>query len=671
MDLQRVQHDSERKQAPRRQTGAARLVVQPKLRVGAVDDPAEVEADRIAESLTALFRRESHVDAAHGGPTDESAQRHFRIQRKGGVGGSEPVVGPAGRAGQAAPEPRIRRKIGADASGPAGGVVDEATESRIRSASGGQPLDGKVRPRFERALGSDLSGVRVHANSAVAPQIGAEAFTVGQDIHFAPGAYRPEHSDGQQLLGHELAHVIQQGGGREVQRKIGRNTPKDTFLALLEAVPQRRQLKNHIPSTGMGRFDAEYFHDRDELAITVRPYFEFCQTVAGGIATPGGWVKADEDKFVDDFRQQSVAAWSGKYSFVCTKPGFTEMRADVVIDVVREMDPAKAHFHHRIQKNKGMITGIGREQNDDPANINVGNFAEQDAPERPHDSKTTCGGIASHDVGRLQDLALAHHVNPITFTGGSRVNIDAGSKQRLDAFVAAVKRTERPGSVPVPLMVTGKSNRREALQRGNAGQDRANAVKAYLDGKGLRNTPCETRLFDDVVAAQEAVYKSKKSKLSKDAEKEKLDPLKARQDHREVELDVKEDFVWNGDPYSILAHEFGHMLGNPDEYFQYGSAAVRDAKVRQLQQSGNPEDLHLATKIAAQTVSGNESHSSAQEGMVALAERSGQELPEYGPKTSSIMSAGADVLPVHYAPLWEALSLITGDVVTRDEWSFV
>ena len=35
------------------------------------------------------------------------------------------------------------------------------------------------------------------------------------------------------------------------------------------------------------------------------------------------------------------------------------------------------------------------------------------------------------------------------------------------------------------------------------------------------------------------------------------------------------------------------------------------------------------------------------------------------------MSAGADVLPVHYAPLWEALSLITGDVVTRDEWSFV
>ena len=141
------------------------------------------------------------------------------------------------------------------------------------------------------------------------------------------------------------------------------------------------------------------------------------------------------------------------------------------------------------------------------------------------------------------------------------------------------------------------------------------------------------------------MYKSKKSKLSKDAEKAKLDPLKGRQNHREVELDVKEDFVWNGDPYSILAHEFGHMLGNPDEYFQYGSAAVRDAKVRQLQASGTPDDLLLATKIASQTPSGNDSHSSAQEGMVRLAEGAGQEIPEYGPKTSSIMSAGADVLP--------------------------
>ena len=37
---------------------------------------------------------------------------------------------------------------------------------------------------------------------------------------------------------------------------------------------------------------------------------------------------------------------------------------------------------------------------------------------------------------------------------------------------------------------------------------------------------------------------------------------------------MKQDFVWPGDPYSILAHEFGHMIGNPDEYFQYGSAAI-------------------------------------------------------------------------------------------------
>ena len=630
--------------------GPTGVIAQPSMTVGAADDLYEREADRVAETV---LRRLS----------DDHP-------------GSETSVDPSSTDPQVQ---RVTRLSGGARYG--GGELDADEEQAIRSAGGsGRPLENDVRAEMERGFGVDLGAVRIHADAradTLNRSLASDALTSGRDIFFRAGNYAPRVRSGAALLAHELAHTIQQGAVGEksptqrVQRKIGRGVPKDIFLALLEAVPQRRQLKNHIPSTGMGRFDAEYFHDRDELVITVRPYFEFCQTVAGGLATPGGWAKPDEDAFVDTFRQQAVAAWSGKYSFACIKPGFTELRADVVVDVVRELDPAKAHFHHRIQKNRGMITGIGREQNDDPTKINVGNFTEADAPVRPHDSKSTCAGIASHDVERLQDLAKAHHVNPIKFTKGSRAQIAPASRQNLDAFILAVLRTERPGSVPVPLVATGKSNKREASARGNPAQDRANAVKAYIDGKAIRNKPCETRLFDDVVSAQEAVYKSKKSKLSKEAEKEKLDPLKARQDHREVELDVKEDFVWNGDPYSILAHEFGHMLGNPDEYFAYGSAAVRDAKVRQLQASGTPEDLLLATKIAALTPTGVASHSSAQEGMVRLAEGAGQEIPEYGPKTSSIMSAGADVLPVHYTPLWEALSKITSDVITREEWSIV
>jgi hypothetical protein len=40
--------------------------------------------------------------------------------------------------------------------------------------------------------------------------VGALAYTVGRDIVFAEGRYRPESLDGRRLLAHELAHVVQQ-----------------------------------------------------------------------------------------------------------------------------------------------------------------------------------------------------------------------------------------------------------------------------------------------------------------------------------------------------------------------------------------------------------------------------------------------------------------------------
>ena len=63
-------------------------------------------------------------------------------------------------------------------------------------------------------LGSDFSDVKIHANSSKAPDIGALAYTQGSDIHFAPGQFKPDTTGGQQLLGHELTHVVQQREGR-------------------------------------------------------------------------------------------------------------------------------------------------------------------------------------------------------------------------------------------------------------------------------------------------------------------------------------------------------------------------------------------------------------------------------------------------------------------------
>jgi len=78
---------------------------------------------------------------------------------------------------------------------------------------GGRPLPEAVRRNMESAFGSDFSDVRIHVGPQ-ASAIGALAFTLGSDIHFAPGLYNPESHHGQHLLGHELAHVVQQRAGR-------------------------------------------------------------------------------------------------------------------------------------------------------------------------------------------------------------------------------------------------------------------------------------------------------------------------------------------------------------------------------------------------------------------------------------------------------------------------
>ena len=86
-------------------------------------------------------------------------------------------------------------------------------------AFGGEsrPLDTVTREFFEKGFGHNFSAVRVHTDRTTAESaaaLGAAAYTVGSNIVFGADGYWPNRPDGQRLLAHEIAHVVQLSTGR-------------------------------------------------------------------------------------------------------------------------------------------------------------------------------------------------------------------------------------------------------------------------------------------------------------------------------------------------------------------------------------------------------------------------------------------------------------------------
>ena len=112
-----------------------------------------------------------------------------------------------------------RSPLARDAEQGAGIRSDGSVHSDVQSTidatrGGGTSLDAGVADRMSGSLG-DLSDVRVHTDDTadmLNRSVSARAFATGTDVYFAGGEYNPGSAEGDQLIAHELAHVVQQRG---------------------------------------------------------------------------------------------------------------------------------------------------------------------------------------------------------------------------------------------------------------------------------------------------------------------------------------------------------------------------------------------------------------------------------------------------------------------------
>ena len=175
--------------------------IEANLKVGAVDDPLEHEAVRVADQAVRTPDPQASVAiAASPGTSWAGAAGRDEDRRQ------EEPAGSQGADGSKAPA-----------------VVNEALRSP------GRPLDTETLNLLGPGFGTIFADVRVHGGPLAeqsARAIGARAYTVGQDIVFGAGAFAPATPDGRRLLAHELTHVVQQARiGPSVQRQPHRPKP--------------------------------------------------------------------------------------------------------------------------------------------------------------------------------------------------------------------------------------------------------------------------------------------------------------------------------------------------------------------------------------------------------------------------------------------------------------
>ena len=96
--------------------------------------------------------------------------------------------------------------------------VNEGIESDLNSSKGGgSAMDKNTKQEMESGFGADFSSVNIHTDSKavqMSEELGAQAFTHGNDVYFNKGKYNPDSKEGKHLLAHELTHTIQQTGSK-------------------------------------------------------------------------------------------------------------------------------------------------------------------------------------------------------------------------------------------------------------------------------------------------------------------------------------------------------------------------------------------------------------------------------------------------------------------------
>jgi hypothetical protein len=380
-------------------------------------------------------------------------------------------------------------------------------------------------------------------------------------------------------------------------------------------------LPHFVPGTGRGNINCVYLPRQGVMKIDLHVYLDFRTS-----SKFSWWSSTEKQNYKDNCLKAINENWNGRATLICIKPRWNEIppvRLEFGITFLENSSLANYNVIILKDEDPYKINGLGEKTLKCSAYIGMQQILTKNV------TAQITGQLQSFQVQTLNLLAAAQSIGKdererlekaLKQTGAATIPFPRNSaaptpegKIAVTNFSWQAKQGVLKNTPLVPIKLAGVA----ASDETNAPQlarDRAIAIDKLLTSF---NAP-HPRHLSVGPPAQPGGGGHVGIALDRDFE----DDMKNYEEAN----------------YNIFAHEYGHMLGLPDEYLNEEGSAAHNPKVVM------------------------------QQGLVDLASKARVNVPTFGKATTSIMSYGQDVMACHFLTAWEAMVALTRNYVGARDW---
>jgi len=428
----------------------------------------------------------------------------------------------------------------------------------------------------------------------------------------------------------------------------------------------RLSKKKFEPATkNIGCFDAKFEPQRNLITITVSLSYSFERDTQGQGPTAVSWTSEDISTFKTKAKQVIEEFWSDRFTLTCSRPDWLDIYAQVKIKLV-EPKTGKGVYHAVVKKYPDTRWSSGAAINRETREAKFGNF---DVEPNVSDSRDKAGFAF-----KKEQLSLAVARNPyIAFDKGTAKISSAGNFALLPVC-QELRKVFGPGRPDnLRIYVYGKTGSNEGRHMPQLGKRRAKAVKDYLQSK----FPTQDNFVEvvDSFAKEPWIEAPMKAALQKAG----ISPQdQASRNFSGVVMAAGAakgregtDMETQNRNYIVIVHEFGHMLGLPDEYQGVNCLAMKElVDLRTC----IPESTKKMQNLASQS---DEARTQQAQGFAKLLRDTGLPSPMFSDNNpasmpNSIMyGGGSEIYPAHYLTIWQAMTEMCLPYLLPHEWKIV